>query len=130
MVDVPMLSAISSADSIDYLPIQNQDLPTLFSKLPLTHPRGDRDIIEQTESHGLVTLGMMPRRSNHRDGIFDFPRRNSQTRLNGSSSGQNRRRKRQLIEVQRITLMFQRYQIVVLHIYIVNQPTQPTKGNQ
>lgn len=64
-------SAISNLE--ESIPIKYQDLSTCIWKIRLAYFRSDADIIENAEPHRLVTLCMVSRRSDYRNGVLDFP---------------------------------------------------------
>ena len=55
----------------DYLPVQNQDLPTGLRVVCEADLCGNGDIVEDTKTHWPITLSMMSRRSYYGDSVLD-----------------------------------------------------------
>lgn len=103
------------------LPVQDHNLSTALSELPLANTRGHGNIVEEAEPHGFVMLGMMSRRPDNGDGILHFSGGDSKARLNGSADRKQGRCKREFIEIDRVALVFQLDQFLVRHIYAQRQ---------
>ena len=67
------------------LPVKDEYLSTLLSKIGLTDSRCDADVVEQAKAHCFVHLCVMARRTDYGNGISDLTVHHSPTSLDSAT---------------------------------------------
>ena len=80
-----VLEAVLRAVSVVHIPIEDQD--AWRSELRLSHARSDRDVIQETEAHRAVRLGVMARRANRGESARDLVAQRRAHEVDAGSSG-------------------------------------------
>ena len=62
--------------------------------------RGDRHVVENAESHGLIMLSMVTRGPNYGNSIFELPFNNPLARLDSTTCGNECRQVRQAAHIE------------------------------
>jgi hypothetical protein len=83
--------------------------------LRLNGSRSDRNVVEQTEAHRLVRLGMMAWWSNHRDSVADLSLPYGSTRFDDATARQFSAKERRFVIEDRIPNSCQLEQFRAIH---------------
>lgn len=102
------------------VPVDNENLPASFLVVNLADLGGNSNVVKHAKSHWPIFFSMVPWWPDDGDGILQLPTCDSPASLDSATSGQQCRLPSQLIEIDRVEMLFYGEQFVVLLICSVN----------
>lgn len=114
------VESLLNAVAMMNVPVHNENLPANFLVVNLADLGGNSNVVKHAKSHWAIFFCMVPWWPDDGDGILQLPTCDSPASLDSATSGQQCRLPGQLIEIDRVEMLFYGEQFVVLLICSIN----------